>query len=575
MANVDFDKVDRKYIYRYLCAIHGFEKFVSNAYKIESTDYKVYEGYLIKYEDYEMIKSQIHYKDLLFEGNNDINFTKEEFQKYVKKYKITDKFIKTIQIKINEPKELIDLIQNNNKYLLIEKDLGDLICQKEQYFNYIYKYSINDINMKFFDIKFKRNNNIIDENSYIFGNEKIINLADSLIKYYNFEKNFNDENNNNIFDQSEVGEGYLINVNWFEEWKKFCNYEIFKNEIKEPKSELIKKIYFYQKNLKIQKDLPELKPINFNDIKTVFENNSLVLINTDFYNIFINDNINIENKIKYRNFPDYISIIFQDKKMDLISNKNIIMDKNSASIKILIKIFNFQENFQKIKNDNNTFNKIGMVHKIWIQNFKSQFQYECICHEIKKNIKEEEIIYNIKDKIKKENKNKDCPFFNIQYKKSNNSNKDLKYFKEFEIVSLDIINLLKTIDSSFSNHYYVGEYYIENSKYSNILICFQDNKNNYFYEFGKIYNNNLFIANYLIEFIGKVYTRELIKIINNNFIKGKFFEYIYFTNSFYLDKNFQCFPYKLDYNDELECIAFIISSLYKFFNIFEKELLFF
>ena len=286
MANVDFDKVDRKYIYRYLCSIHGFEKFVSNAYKIESTDYKVYEGYLIKYEDYEMIKSQIHYKDLLFEGNNDINFTKEEFQKYVKKYKITDEYIKAKQIKINEPKELIDLIQNNNKYLLIEKDLGDLICQKEQYFNYIYKYSINDINMKFFDIKFKRNNNIIDENSYIFGNEKIINLADSLIQYYNFEKKFNDKNNINIFDQSEVGEGYLINVNWFEEWKKFCNYEIFKNEIKEPKSELIKKIYFYQKNLKIQKDLPELKPINFNDIKTVFENNSLVLINTNFYNIF-------------------------------------------------------------------------------------------------------------------------------------------------------------------------------------------------------------------------------------------------------------------------------------------------
>ena len=135
-----------------------------------------------------MIKSQIHYKDLLFEGNNDINFTKEEFQKYVKKYKITDEYIKAKQIKINEPKELIDLIQNNNKYLLIEKDLGDLICQKEQYFNYVYKYSINVINMKFFDIKFKRNNNIIDENSYIFGNEKIINLADSLIQYYNFEK---------------------------------------------------------------------------------------------------------------------------------------------------------------------------------------------------------------------------------------------------------------------------------------------------------------------------------------------------------------------------------------------------
>ena len=132
------ENVDRKYIYRYLLAIHEFEKFISKVYKINSTDYKIYEGYLIKYEDYKEIKNQIHYEDLLLEGNYDICFTKEEFQKYVKKYKIKDEYIKAKQIKINEPKELIDLIQNNNKYLLIGKDLGDLICQKEEYLNYIY-----------------------------------------------------------------------------------------------------------------------------------------------------------------------------------------------------------------------------------------------------------------------------------------------------------------------------------------------------------------------------------------------------------------------------------------------------
>ena len=340
------DTVDRKYIYKYLLAIHQFEKFISKVYKIKSADYRIYEGYLIKYEDYNKIKNQIHYKDLLREGNNDISFTKEEFQKYVKKYKIKDEYIKAKLIKINEPKELIDLIQNNNKYLLIEKDLGDLICQKEEYLNYIYKYSINDINMKFFNIKFERNNNVIDENSYIFGNEKIKNLADSLIEYYNFEKDFN--NLNYTYNQSKDGKGYLVDINWIEEWKKLCNYEVFKNEIKKPKSELIKNIYFYQKNLKIQKDLPDLKPIHFNDIKTTFENNSLVLINTNFYNIFINNDIIIKwrndlNYIKYRNNFNYISIFYQEKKMDLISKNNKILDKISASIQILIKIFNFQK----------------------------------------------------------------------------------------------------------------------------------------------------------------------------------------------------------------------------------------
>ena len=143
--------------------------------------------------------------------------------------------------------------------------------------------------MKICNIKFERNKNEIDENSYIFWNEKIKNLADSLIEYYNFEKE---------------GKGYLV-----ERWKKLCNYEVFKNGIKEPNSELIKYIYFYQK------DLPKLKPFHFNNIKTAFENNSLVLINSNFYNI-IKENIikfgNALNYIKYRNNFNYI-FFYQEK----------------------------------------------------------------------------------------------------------------------------------------------------------------------------------------------------------------------------------------------------------------------
>jgi hypothetical protein len=60
MENADFDTVDRKYIYKYLFAIHEFEKFISKVYKSKSTDYNNYEGYLIKYEDYEEIKNQVH-----------------------------------------------------------------------------------------------------------------------------------------------------------------------------------------------------------------------------------------------------------------------------------------------------------------------------------------------------------------------------------------------------------------------------------------------------------------------------------------------------------------------------------
>jgi len=55
-------------------------------------------------------------------------------------------------------------------------------------------------------------------------------------------------------------------------------------------------------------------------------------------------------------------------------------------------------------------------------------------------------------------------------------------------------------------------------------------------------------------------------------MEDEFFEKIYFTNCFYLNKKFQCFSTKLDYNDEIECIIFIISSFYNLYINFEKEL---
>ena len=84
---------------------------------------------------------------------------------------------------------------------------------------------------------------------------------------------------------------------------------------------------------------------------------------------------------------------------------------------------------------------------------------------------------------------------------------------------------------------------------------------------GNINSDNEFVPNYIVYF-NKNITYNCLDIININFQKGKFFENIYYSNYFPLNNFINCFIYKLNYDNELQCIKNIIISI----DNFEKKI---
>ena len=155
----------------YQNAISDFEKYIKDIY---STNYEVgaeHRGYLINLKDYEEIK----------ENNN-----------------YSEKILKINQIEFKTSQYLVNMILNGNKYIFINTDFWKLICDNDKQYEspFIYKVNRNDITFSLDNIKlsFKHNKNIIDKNSlnYSFSfksnYENITKIFDSVIKYYNFEK---------------------------------------------------------------------------------------------------------------------------------------------------------------------------------------------------------------------------------------------------------------------------------------------------------------------------------------------------------------------------------------------------
>ena len=195
-------------------------------------------------------------------------------------------------------------------------------------------------------------------------------------------KIFSDENAN--LKSQNIFEGYLVKNIWIKEWKKYTNYNKIINEFISPTNEkrqdILIKLYTIQKNNNIKDQLTPIKALYFNE-KNEYENYlkyyNLVEVNTRFYNCFIEKNpnfhnINPVNKIKYSFHNNIITIYFNETKIDLISLKNIILKQTYANLLILKEINRFQEESKySIKN----FNKIGMVEKNWIQEFKNKYLY--------------------------------------------------------------------------------------------------------------------------------------------------------------------------------------------------------
>ena len=202
--------------------------------------------------------------------------------------------------------------------------------------------------------------------------------------------------------------GFLIDKKWIDEWKKNMNYENIKNKFlknqninfNEIKYQIIKEILINKNNngnkFEDKKKIEILKFENVNSFEEYIKNNSLVIINEVFL-YFINNKFQemIEkNKIKFKISKFKINIFINEINIEFDAESNVLLSRKEVNLKILFKIFYFQEELKKnikLQTMQNLY-PIRMIQKEWIHKLKSIYEYDKLYSIFKEKIKE----FNIK-----------------------------------------------------------------------------------------------------------------------------------------------------------------------------------
>ena len=118
--NTNLNKLD-EYI-KYNESLSQYDKYISEIYLKSSVPCSILKGYLINLKDFEELKKDIKYDIYkLFGAEN-----KNGCLKLLNSNKKT-KFNKVENIKLNSSKYLVNMLNNNNKYIIITSELWNVI----------------------------------------------------------------------------------------------------------------------------------------------------------------------------------------------------------------------------------------------------------------------------------------------------------------------------------------------------------------------------------------------------------------------------------------------------------------
>ena len=205
---INFNKI-KNLLFSYIVEIYYYEEYLDNIYNsINQEEY--HRGYIINLNDFDKLKKELNYKYLknfLFYNIN--KYLKEEVHKLIINKNII-KIPKIKQMKYTRPSELINLIKNyNNEFIVINTELYEVICKRENTNNEFIKYIIDNKNSTlkilndFGNIIFKFNNNIL--NYYFFIkvenniNKELYNIIQAIVEYYYFENKIKKDLNTNQY----------------------------------------------------------------------------------------------------------------------------------------------------------------------------------------------------------------------------------------------------------------------------------------------------------------------------------------------------------------------------------------
>ena len=390
---------------RYQKAIYKFEKNLEEIYSDNNiNNNKEYEGHLINLKDYEGFIKKIDYEKNKNSINNSV--IDENISDSEKIYTIK-------QIEFITSQYLLNMIYNDNKYIIINNGLWEILCNKGEENKLSIKFEIkpNYITLKLIDGKklvfsnYSLSKNIIIERYHFSSTysdihntsnyDEIKNIYNIIEKYYNFEKKFLKDLKNSKYLYQDYG--YFVDKNWIDEWKLYSNYEEIKinylDKNIEEKNIKDQIIYYQEKYKYIYSKLNKIEIINFSkkeEFENILKTKSLALLNYDF--IYPITDYNRPNSIYYQLSNNKIEIIF-DYKSSLVYqiDSNIISlnkDNNNdfLHLKQLIKIFYFKEYFNKIINSPQQYlekekiesNKIVLINKKMMNKYKEFFNYNIL-----------------------------------------------------------------------------------------------------------------------------------------------------------------------------------------------------
>ena len=236
---------------------------------------------------------------------------------------------------------------------------------------------------------------------------------DFIIKNENKEKEENDQENNDIFIFREFDkECYIIDKEYFDEFKKAVNFEEL-TKILEPLTEANKekfmkelKEYLHKNpylpkvnNIKIYSELEELKGIanqfskfSFVNKKLLCDSMSIPLMQLENKQLKVSKN---KNNICIMSFSNNYTLFIKTKKDEVSEFKNLYYVEDLTKKIFILFYFNekiIQNKLKKRIKDIYNFEKYYLINNNWIKEYKNFFLYDFVIKKFK------EVYNNYKDK---------------------------------------------------------------------------------------------------------------------------------------------------------------------------------
>jgi hypothetical protein len=375
--------------------------------------------------------------------------------------------------------------------------------------------------------------------------------------------------------ENERMKGYLIDKKYLNYWKKFTDYDSIKNKIYKKNYNNARSIIKQYRDNNYIKDYQSdasqkdyYSPFAFyKDIK--MKGKQYFLVDENFWKLICFDNLmNEEGKTNY--YIDKNKIIFsfgQRGKVEMETEDNILRDSKEMilrdvdnfeeqireddeeahilEMKKLILLYAYEQDLKNkinnLKYSDNHFKDYYLISKEWMEQYKQYYHFDELSKLINQNPKIRNVLNNGYEEAKKyieyvlskinltRKKPKDTfpeilkneNTFLSEGGNININNRDITFWKNFEIVNEELKDLLRTSE--------INQYDIERVSSAKGLITGgkiildlsndQNNEGNYALEIGTIRNNDMiFVDEYIFQ-----YDNEVDKNNNLNFFKDKFY----------------------------------------------------